>query len=62
MGVSVRPQSSGGVASSRRSVTQGAAQKTAHEKINKARGEEALPLAPLFYFFVGCFLHCVLSN
>ena len=40
------------IASSRRSVSQGAVQKT------------ALPLAAffIFYFFARCFLHCALSN
>ena len=55
MGVSVGLQFSGGVPSSRRSVNQGAAQKTARKKINKARGEGALPLTPFFNFLRAVF-------
>ena len=39
------------VASSRCSVSQGAAQKTARKKIKKKRGERKLPLATLFFIF-----------
>ena len=48
------------LASSRRSVTQGAAQKTAREK-NKKRGERKLPLAAHYFIFpraVFCAVFC----
>ena len=57
------------VASSRRSVSQGAEQKTAREKIKKKRSErkrEETSLASsrcaFFYFFARCFLLCALTN
>ena len=42
------------IASSRRSVSQGAVQKTAREKIKKGRRRA--------FFFARCFLHCALAN
>ena len=42
--------------SSRRSVSEGAAQKTARDK------EKRFPSPRFFYFFARCFLHCALTN
>ena len=51
------------LASSRRSVSQGAVQKTVREKIKKkARREEVFSCRAFFYFFARCFLRCALTE
>ena len=48
------------LASSRRSVSQGAEQKKAREKVKKGRREEASSRRAFLYFFARCFLRCAL--